>query len=202
MQGVLVLVRHGRTAENAKGLLLGRLDPELDEVGVGQAARIAEAVAGASRVIASPLRRAQQTAAALGRPVETDDRWIELDYGEFDGLPARSVGADVWAHWRTDVSYRPPGGESLLALHHRVAGACVELLAEATEVDVVVVSHVSPIKAAVAWALGAGMETAWRTHLDQASISRVALGPSGPILRSFNETHHLGVALGAVRLSG
>jgi broad specificity phosphatase PhoE len=199
---MLVVVRHGRTEANASGLLLGRLDVELDEVGLEQAARIAEAVAGASRVIASPLRRAQETAAALGRPVETDGRWIELDYGEFDGLPARDVGAEVWARWRSDVSYCPPGGESLLTLHHRVAGACQELLAEAAEVDVVVVSHVSPIKAAVAWALGAGMETAWRTHLDQASISRLAAGSGGPILRSFNETHHLGMTLGPARLSG
>jgi probable phosphoglycerate mutase len=199
---VLVLVRHGRTAENAKGLLLGRLDPELDEVGRQQALRIAEAVAGASRVIASPLRRAQETAAALGVPVETDERWIELDYGEFDGLPVREVGSEVWDRWRADVSFSPPGGESLLALHHRVVRACQELLAEADDTDVVVVSHVSPIKAAVAWALGAGMETSWRTHLDQASISRLALGARGPVLRSFNETHHLGGLPGAMRLSG
>jgi alpha-ribazole phosphatase len=199
---VLVLVRHGRTAENAKGLLLGRLDPELDDVGREQALRIAEAVAGPSRVIASPLRRAQETAAAFGRPVETDDRWIELDYGEFDGLPVREVGAEVWDRWRADVSFCPPGGESLLTLHRRVAAACQELLAVAADEDVVVVSHVSPIKAAVAWAIGAGTETSWRTHLDQASISRLALGPRGPILRSFNETHHLGTAPGPARLTG
>ena len=70
------------------------------------------------------------------------------------------------------------------------------------DTDVVVVSHVSPIKAAVAWALGCGMETAWRTHLDQASITRLALGANGPLLRSYNETHHLGTALGPARLSG
>jgi broad specificity phosphatase PhoE len=199
---VLVLVRHGRTAENARGLLLGRLDPELDDVGREQAALIAKSLAGAARVISSPLRRAQETASTLGLPVETDDRWIELDYGEFDGLPVRDVGAEVWARWRADVSYCPPGGESLLALHHRVAAACGQLLAEAVDTDVVVVSHVSPIKAAVAWALGCGMETAWRTHLDQASISRLTLGVNGPLLRSFNETHHLGAALGPARLSG
>ena len=61
----------------------------------------------------------------------------------------------------------------------------------AADADVVVVSHVSPIKAAVSWVLHAGAETAWRSHLDQASISRIAITPRGAVLRSFNETWHL-----------
>ena len=54
--------------------------------------------------------------------------------------------------------------------------------------DVVVVSHVSPIKAAVAWALGAGDDVAWRLHLSTASLTRVAWGVDGPVLHSFNDT--------------
>ena len=48
--------------------------------------------------------------------------------------------------------------------------------------DVVVVSHVSPIKAAVAWALGAGDDLAWRLHLSTASLTRVAWGVDRPVL--------------------
>jgi broad specificity phosphatase PhoE len=59
--------------------------------------------------------------------------------------------------------------------------------------DVVVVSHVSPIKAAAAWALGVGDEVAWRMYVAQASITRIGVGGPGglPSLRSFNETAHL-----------
>ena len=53
---------------------------------------------------------------------------------------------------------------------------------------VVVVSHVSPIKAAVAWALGASVDIAWRSHLDQASICRIDVRSQGPVLITFNET--------------
>ena len=42
-------------------------------------------------VVSSPLRRAQQTAAAFGLPVETDDRWLELVYGEYEGTPHAEV---------------------------------------------------------------------------------------------------------------
>ena len=52
----------------------------------------------------------------------------------------------------------------------------------------VVVSHVSPIKAAVAWALGAGDEVVWRLYLATASITRIGWGDDGPVLHGYNET--------------
>ncbi len=55
----------------------------------------------------------------------------------------------------------------------------------------VVVTHVSPVKAAVGWALDIGPAVAWRTFVAPGSITRVGLGPTGPVLRAFNETAHL-----------
>ena len=185
---MLILVRHGRTAANAGGLLLGRADPPLDEHGREQAAALASAVADATRVVSSPLGRARETAAALGLPVEVDERWVELDYGELDGRPITDVPADLWRRWRADAAFAPPGGESLAALGRRVRAAGDELAAEAAEVDVVVVSHVSPIKAAVARALGVGDELSWRLHVTPASVTRIAVRDGGGVLTSFNWT--------------
>jgi broad specificity phosphatase PhoE len=192
---VIVLVRHGRTAANASGLLLGRADPELDAEGQLQAARLAEVLSAerVARVVSSPLVRCRQTAAAvagaLGVPVEVDDRWIELDYGELDGTATSDIPAETWAKWMADVAWAPPGGESLAQLGERVRMACDELARESE--DVVVVSHVSPIKAAVAWALGVGDEVAWRLFLAPASITRVAAIGSRRSLHAFNQTAHL-----------
>jgi len=188
VERVLVLVRHGQTDANARGLLLGRADPPLSELGRRQAAALARRVPDDARVVASPLLRARETAAAFGRPVDVDDRWIELDYGEYDGTPVGAVPAEVWARWRADPEYVPPGGEALATLGRRVRGACDDLLDEARERDVVVVSHVSPIKAAIGWALGAGDDVAWRMFVQVGSIARVAIGPWGPSLHAFNET--------------
>jgi broad specificity phosphatase PhoE len=69
--------------------------------------------------------------------------------------------------------------------------ACEELAEEATTSDIVVVTHVSPLKAAVAWALEAGADVVWRMFVDLASVTRIAISDRGPLLRSFNETHHL-----------
>jgi broad specificity phosphatase PhoE len=184
---MLLLVRHGRTDANAQGLLLGRLDPPLSEEGRGQAAALAAKIPDGARVIASPLLRTRETAEAFGRPVELDERWIELDYGELDGLPLRDVPADLWREWRADPAFAPPGGESLAALGVRVRAACTDLVDEIRERDVVVVSHVSPIKAAIAWALGAGDDLSWRLFVQVASIARIGADQWGTTLRAFNE---------------
>lgn len=188
---MLLLVRHGRTAANAGGLLLGRADPPLDELGRVQAAAIADALPAVSRAVASPLARARETAAALGVPVEVDDRWIELDYGEWDQRPIDEVDAAEWARWRSDLGFAPPGGESLLSLGQRVRAACDDLLEEARDSDVAVITHVSPYKAALAWALGVGDELAWRVHVAPAAISRIAVRATGPVVLSLGEVHHL-----------
>jgi broad specificity phosphatase PhoE len=185
---VLFLVRHGQTAANARGLLLGRADPPLTELGRRQAAALADALPRPHRLITSPLARARDTAAAFEMPVTVDERWIELDYGELDGLDPASVDAALWAQWRADPRFVPVGGESLHALGCRVREACAELRDFVITHDVVVVSHVSPIKAAVAWALGVDDSVAWRMFVEDAAVARIAVDRRhGPLLRSFNE---------------
>jgi broad specificity phosphatase PhoE len=156
---------------------------------------LAPELGNVGRLIASPLARARDTAEALGLglPVEVDDRWVEIDYGEYEGRSLSSVGNSSWKRWRTDPAYPWPGGESLADVGRRVRESCEELFAVEGEgaradSDVVVVSHVSPIKLAVAWALGTGDETAWRLYLASASLTRVAWNFDAPVLRSYNQT--------------
>ncbi len=187
----LFVCRHGRTEANASGLLLGRADPELDEVGVAQAEAIARFVPDPALVVSSPLARCRQTAEAFGLPVETDDRLVELDYGDFDLQPLSEVPAETWAQWRSDSDFRPPGGETLNELGTRVFAALEELAEAAEDSNVVVVSHVSPIKASVAWALQCSMGVSWRCFVAQASITEIAVTANGPSLRLFNGVSHL-----------
>lgn len=191
---MLIVVRHGETDANASGRLLGRTDVALTERGREQARRVADVLAplGVSRVVSSPLQRAVDTASALGLPVEVDERWIELDYGDFELRPVNGVSAEEWERWRSDLDFCPPAGESIAALGQRVRAACDDLAEEARVSDVVVVTHVSPVKAALAWALGVSDSVAWRSYVAVASITRIGFGGSGPSLRSFNEVAHLG----------
>jgi broad specificity phosphatase PhoE len=197
---LLTLVRHGRTVANATNLLQGHVDHALDEVGLEQAAGLAAAlarVAPVTRLIASPLLRARQTADAIASglenspvDVEVDPRWIELDYGDYDGMPIVDVPPATWGQWRSDIHFRPPNGESMAELDVRIRTALVDLCRQNEQGHVVVVSHVSPIKAAVAWALGVDIGVSWRTALDRASMSTVRLDAERPALKTFNVTVH------------
>ncbi len=192
-----MLVRHGESDANAAAQLVGRLDPQLTELGRQQAQRVADALRprAPALVVSSPLLRALDTgraiAAAAGCDVVLDDRLIELDYGEWDGRGLTDVPPDAWERWRTDPQFAPPGGESLEAVTARMSAAMADLLARDDERPVVVVSHVSPIKAAVTWALGVGVEATWRLRLDLASLTTITGSPTAVMLRAYNATGHL-----------
>jgi broad specificity phosphatase PhoE len=187
---VLILARHGQTEANAGGRLQGRIDNALTSLGHEQAKAIAAAVHPAI-VVSSPLLRAQQTAAYFETDVLVDDRWTELDYGELDGALITDLPATMWDRWRKDPAWAPRGGESLIDVGQRVRAACEEVAARAVEEDVLVVTHVSPVKAAVAWALRVGDEIAWRMFLDVAAITKVRVTAAGAALVAFNDCSHL-----------
>jgi probable phosphoglycerate mutase len=200
---VLILARHGQSEANAAGVLLGRTDSALTKLGVQQAGRIGAALAAGSgplplRILTSPLVRARLTAEIVSEALgpnapapEVEDRLIELDYGELEGRRPSELARGVWASWRADSTWRPPGGESFPDLHARLDPLWASLAEEAAEGDVIAVSHVSPIKAAVAWAIGAGPELAWKLSLGVAAITRISLSGPTPSLVSFGETGHL-----------
>lgn len=193
------VVRHGRTAANAGGLLLGRADPPLDPEGVEQARCAAAVLPADALVVSSPLQRCSATAAALAADHLVDDRFIELDYGEWDLTPLNEVPAELWASWRSDPHFRPSGGETLAELADRVAAGIEHWVGEAHGRDLVIVTHVSPIKAALAWALGVGVEISWRAFVAQASITRISVTQRGPSLHAFNDVAHLAAPISPPR---
>jgi probable phosphoglycerate mutase len=192
---MLVLVRHGRTQANAEHRFVGRLDPELDDVGRAQAASVASLLGPVAELRTSPLLRAMQTARLLGTSREplVDDRFVELDFGDLEGTRVADVDPAIWALHGSDAAGALPGGESIRMVADRVAGALEELFAapgegaRSDDGDVVVVTHMTPVKVAVAWALGVDPIASVRMRLANASVTRIGWGPRGPVLASYNE---------------
>lgn len=198
----LILLRHGQTEMSAKRLYSGRSNPPLSEIGEQQAKAAARFIAGRGgidAVVASPLERCQQTARyaadALGLEVETIEGLVELDFGEWDGLSfneASERDPELHAKWLQDPKVAPPGGESLQASFRRVKAVHAELEQRFAGKNVLVVSHVTPIKSLLRLALGATGAVYHRMHLDLASISIVEFYADGPTcVRSMNDTGHL-----------
>ena len=183
---MLHVVRHGRTEVNASGKLLGRSDPGLDQTGRKQAEDLANRLGGVDLVISSPLKRTMETASYISNTVKTDPRWLELDYGELEGRSIESIDVEIWENWRSDVNWAPDGGEALSALGVRVAEACEEIVEISKDREVVVVTHVSPIKATLGWVLELDTGVSWKCHVSPGSSMTIKIGQYGPVLQNFN----------------
>ena len=124
----LYIARHGETPWNVENRVSGRTDVPLTERGRAQAKELARNAKGKGIevILASPLLRARQTAQAvsdaIGVPVETDERLMELDFGKFEGGPRSDP---EFQYTRAQFPTRYPGGESAFQLAHRVY-SCLE----------------------------------------------------------------------------
>ena len=175
----LLLVRHGQSEWNARGLMQGQTDAiPLTELGHAQAAAGAEELAalGPGALISSDLLRARQTAEhcarATGLPVTTTAALREQGYGVLEGRPSRELWDVVdWTdpHWATE------GGESLARLHRRVASFLALLRAEPPADVVALVTHGDTIRAVQAVAAGLGPAELPAVTPHNGSVTRVDL---------------------------
>ncbi|EFV93013.1 fructose-2,6-bisphosphatase [Dietzia cinnamea P4] len=153
-QTIVHLVRHGEV-HNPEGVLYGRLPGfRLSELGRSQAETVARVLGKGHdivSIVASPLQRAQETAAplaeTLGLPVGIDADIIEAE-NRFEG---RKVGGPGGAlrdpqYWPILVNpLRPSWGEPYLQIAHRMIGAVYSTLDTARGHEAVLVSHQLPV---------------------------------------------------------
>lgn len=198
----LLLLRHGQTELSVERRYSGRGNPELTALGREQAARAAKYLAAKgdiAAVVTSPLGRARETAQAAAQaldvPVRVLDALTETDFGEWEGLTfAEAAQRDPELHqrWLGDPSLPAPGGESFDAVRERVEAARRDLIALYPGQNVVVVSHVTPIKTLLQLALEVGPSLLYRLHLDLASLSIAEFYPDGgSSVRLVNDTSYL-----------
>ena len=189
----LVLVRHGVTAHTVEKRFSGGLDssnPGLSDDGREQIRATADWLAPlASRVgavISSPVRRtlesAEILAERLGRAIEVEPGFAEMEFGSWDGLTFTEVAEQYAAEldaWLGSVDVAPGGGESFATVEKRVLAGLQRVLDEHHGRTVLVVSHVTPIKTLVAHAVDAPLESVFRMELSPASVSVVSFYTGG-----------------------
>lgn len=153
--GRLLLLRHAPTAWNAAGRLQGLSDQPLSPAGLAQAAtwRLPGFAAGWP-ALCSPLRRARQTAEAMGLRPTTEPALIEMDWGRWEGLTlaeiAAAEGPAFAANEALGLDFQPPGGESPRAVMARLA----PWLRSVARRELVVVAHKGVLRALLALATG------------------------------------------------
>jgi probable phosphoglycerate mutase len=158
-------------------------------------ARVARRLGGApiAAVVASPMARAHETAAALARAhgltVATEPGLAELDFGAWTGRRIDGLGGEAdWPHFNAYRSgTRAPGGELALEAQARAVGAVLRLAAAHADGCVAAVSHADVIKAVLGHALGVALDLQHRLEVAPASVSEVELRPWGARVLAVND---------------
>jgi probable phosphomutase (TIGR03848 family) len=211
----VLLIRHGRTTANARGILAGwGPGADLDETGRAQAEALGRRLSGLAlaALVTSPLARCRATAAAIGtvpgpgtspggescaRPEPVvDDRLGECHYGSWEGRRlADLVGDPLWRVVQSHPSaarFPGPRGESLSDLAHRAVAAVRDHDAQvsAAHGDQTVwaaVTHGDVVKAVLADALGMHLDAFQRLVVDPGSVSVVTYTTLRPFVLGTND---------------
>ncbi|MGA0567409.1 MSMEG_4193 family putative phosphomutase [Rathayibacter sp. KR2-224] len=197
-----ILVRHGRTAANAAGVLVGRAaGVGLDEVGREQARRAAERLSPVPlvRVVSSPLERCRETSRVIleqqqGSPTLVVEHGLtECDYGRWQGRRLAELAREkLWAQVQASpASVVFPDGESMAGMQARAVAAVrrhdTAVTAEHGPRAVwVAVSHGDIIKSVLADALGMHLDLFQRINVGPASVSIVHYADGTPRVIAIN----------------
>ena len=188
MPTTIYLVRHGETDDNVSGVPQGLRDVLPNERGRAQERAVAQWFEDRelAAIVSSPLTRALNMARAIAADraleVETDERLVEFDQGDLDGLPIDEIRErfpDFIQRWRDEdpTDLRMPGGETYGEVQARMVAAVDEAAATHGGEAVAIVSHNLAIKSVLCHALGVPLAGFRRIRTDLASVSVLDIEP-------------------------
>jgi broad specificity phosphatase PhoE len=189
----LVLVRHGQTLAHAENRYAGRTDVALTEEGIRQAQQLAAwaRTATLAAVWSSPLERARLTAgpsaAMSGLPMQIDERLIEIDFGEGEGLTDREMHQRFRAKREAfifDPAANPlPGGEDPHAAAVRGEAALRFIASMSPNARTLIVAHNTLFRLALCQMLELPLSRyrALFPKFDTCAITEIGLGDSGSV---------------------
>ena len=150
------------------------------------------------RIVSSPLQRCAAFAQGLAErcqlPLQTDPRWRELSFGDWEGRRSTDIlAADpqaLQAFWDDPDAHPPPGGESLAALQQRSSAAWDELVGElATGQRALLVAHAGVIRVLLCRLLGLPITELFRFDVPHAAMISVIADPIYPRLELGHPRH-------------
>ncbi len=156
--GQIIFLRHGQAKNNTERILSGRTPGvPLTDKGITQAQHTAELLEhmNISAIYSSPIQRAKHTAEIVGThnsiDVTIDDRLIELDMGKFTGVPYDEIftihGNVFMKFYNGELEIAHNGVETFTDVKKRVASIVEEVIEKHPDENVVLVTHMDPIKA-------------------------------------------------------
>jgi probable phosphoglycerate mutase len=197
----IILVRHGETEWNHLRRIQGQLDVPLSDVGLRQAAAVAQRLAQlpVAAIYTSDLKRAAQTAAPIGTGcglVPLPDRRLrERHFGQIQGDFYDEVQRTAPERHRRllsrDLDFDLGGGETIPVLHQRVCEVLIEIAGLHEHGPVVVVTHGGVLDCAYRLATGLALDAPRTYGLYNASLNTITADAQGFRLVSWGDVEHL-----------
>ncbi|HEY4345520.1 MAG TPA: histidine phosphatase family protein [Parvibaculum sp.] len=160
-------------------------DEALDAHGAAKAAAVAASIPKPDRTWVSPLRRARQTAEALGLPTTVEPLLRDCDYGHWTGRSFDDIAAEdsaAVASWISDPSFAGHGGESVIDLRARIAAWLDAVSAD--DGHIVAVTHAAVIRAAIVHTLCASSSSFWKIDIAPLTLTDLRYGNGRWTLRA------------------
>jgi broad specificity phosphatase PhoE len=180
------LIRHGQIDSNLKKIYSGRSEEALNSKGIAQAQKAVEVISelGIDKVCCSPLRRTQQTATIianqLGLTAQSDNAFIEMAFGPWEGMSEMDIAKDFpdeWAIWNeTPHLLRLPGRETLSELQQRVLDGAQSIKSAEPSSNILIVSHVAVIRTLLLYSEGRPLSEYKGIHVDNCVAFPIVLG--------------------------
>ena len=197
----LILIRHGQTEWNIKGIRQGHLDSKLTDSGVAQAKALGARLAREkfTALYSSDLGRAVQTAKAIadltGHEIVTDARLRERHLGVFQGLNAEEITQkypEERRRFRTmGPDYIIPGGESMRQQVARNVVFLSELAKRHQGEQIVVVTHGGVVSGFFRHTLEIPLEAPRRFEFVNAGLNVFAREGDTWMLLTWGDVSHL-----------
>ena len=180
---LIVFVRHGEADNNVKRMLVGRhIESHLTESGIQQAKDTGQHLRKMKidRVYVSPVTRAIETAKIICEinqlEYQTDERLYEIELGDLVGMYYDEVIEKHGNLFLKFYSGDDPildsyGIESFSAVKKRIRNLLDESMKNYRDKNLLFVTHLDPIKAAVSLLLGLPPESLYGWHMRNASMT-------------------------------
>lgn len=196
----LLLIRHAQSTWNAVGRMQGQADPPLDDVGVQQAAQLAERLLDdpPAALYTSPLQRARETAEIIGRKLDisptADERLKEYDVGDITGLTIEQVAEQypsLAESWKRGEQLSIPGEEGREPFRARVVAAFDGIYTRHPEGTSAVVAHGGTLGTYLSHLLRLSIPYS-PFGFDNGSLTILRVDGVKPRILLLNDTCHLG----------
>jgi len=200
----LYLVRHGQTLGNVEHLLVGHTDMPLDDLGMRQASQVGLRLQSVplDAIVASPLRRAHNTAGEIARHHEVeillDHRLKEMNFGHAEGLTMAEAASRYPDIMRLhtdplDEHFGWPGGDVRSRFHAAVFTTFADIALAWQHRHVAVVCHGGVIGSLLAQ-LDGGSPNDYATYpVANCSVTHLEIGLEGATAHIMNDIAHLEV---------